>query len=221
VSGAVAARETDHVRVVKGPKVAAAFAADGSPTKALEGFLRGQGATLDSAEEQDVNGVRHVVVKKHEAGGAAPAVLAGVLAKVVAGLRASKNMRWSDPQLSFSGRVRWLTALWVTRSCRWRSARWRRAHHPGAAHLRDPLVEVVSPRPSWRPSPSTASSPTPRTPGADRHRRPGPGLSRRRVDVAGEAALIDQITYLVEAPTPLLGTFDEGYLALPAPCSPR
>ena len=33
--------------------------------------------------------------------------------------------------------------------------------------------------------------------------------------MAGEAALIDQITYLVEAPTPLLGTFDESYLALP------
>jgi glycyl-tRNA synthetase len=36
-----------------------------------------------------------------------------------------------------------------------------------------------------------------------------------KVDVRGEAALIDQITYLVEAPTPLLGTFDEGYLSLP------
>ena len=36
-----------------------------------------------------------------------------------------------------------------------------------------------------------------------------------RVDVAGERALIEQITYLVEAPNPLLGTFDESYLALP------
>src|SRR3954447_3018099 len=36
-----------------------------------------------------------------------------------------------------------------------------------------------------------------------------------RIDVAGEAALIEQITYLVEAPTPLLGTFDESYLTLP------
>jgi glycyl-tRNA synthetase len=36
-----------------------------------------------------------------------------------------------------------------------------------------------------------------------------------RIDVAGESALIDQITYLVEAPNPLLGTFDESYLTLP------
>jgi glycyl-tRNA synthetase len=36
-----------------------------------------------------------------------------------------------------------------------------------------------------------------------------------RVDVAGETALIDQIAYLVEQPTPLLGTFDEDYLVLP------
>jgi glycyl-tRNA synthetase len=37
-----------------------------------------------------------------------------------------------------------------------------------------------------------------------------------RVDAAGEAGLIEQITYLVEAPNPLLGTFDEDYLSLPA-----
>ena len=37
-----------------------------------------------------------------------------------------------------------------------------------------------------------------------------------RVDVTGEQALIEQIAYLVEAPNPLLGTFDESYLDLPA-----
>src|SRR3712207_567522 len=36
-----------------------------------------------------------------------------------------------------------------------------------------------------------------------------------RVDVAGERSLIEQVTYLVEAPNPLLGTFDEGYVSLP------
>ena len=39
-------------------------------------------------------------------------MLAAVLAKVVTGLRAARNMRWSDPQLAFSRPIRWLTALW-------------------------------------------------------------------------------------------------------------
>jgi glycyl-tRNA synthetase len=36
-----------------------------------------------------------------------------------------------------------------------------------------------------------------------------------RIDIEGESALIDQISYLVEQPTPLLGTFSERYLELP------
>nr|BFE73612.1 hypothetical protein GCM10020092_069130 [Actinoplanes digitatis] len=135
VVAGVAAREEDHVRVVKGPKVAAAYDADGVPTKALQGFLQGQGATLAEVEEQDVKGARHVVVVRQEAGGAAPEVLAGVLAKIVSGLRSSKNMRWNDPQLSFSRPVRWLTALWgddvVPVAVSTLAAR---PHHPAAAH---------------------------------------------------------------------------------------
>ena len=217
VVGAVAARETDHVRVVKGPKVAAAYGPDGAPTKALEGFLRGQGASLDSAEEQDVNGVRHVVVKKHEAGGAAPAVLAGVLAKVVAGLRASKNMRWNDPQLAFSRPVRWLTALWgddvvpvaVSTLAAGRTTRVLRTSAT-------PLVRIASAETFME----TLAVNGVVADAEDRQELIVTGAQDLvypdgRVDVAGEAALIDQITYLVEAPTPLLGTFDEGYLALP------
>ena len=217
VVAAVAARETDHVRTVRGPKVAAAWAADGTPTKALEGFLRGQGVGPDAAGEEEFNGVRHVVVKKHEAGGAAPAVLAGVLARVVAGLRASKNMRWNDPQISFSRPIRWLTALWgdqvvpvaVSTLAAGRTTRVLRTAPA-------PLVEVASAETFMETLAvnGVVADPEDRTElivtGAQDLVYPD-----GRVDVAGEAALIDQITYLVEAPTPLLGTFDEGYLSLP------
>ena len=231
VAGAVAPWETDHVRTVKGPKVVAAYAADGTPTKALEGFLRGQGVSLDAAEEEDVNGVRHVVVKKHEAGGAAPAVLAGVLAKVVTGLRASKNMRWNDPQLSFSRPIRWLTALWgddvvpvaVSTLAAGRTTRVLR--HPAAENSMQPGVSSTSATPLVEVASAEAFMETLAVNGVvadpeDRQELIVTGAQDLvypdgRVDVAGEAALIDQITYLVEAPTPLLGTFDESYLTLP------
>src|SRR6185437_9318490 len=35
------------------------------------------------------------------------------------------------------------------------------------------------------------------------------------VDTGAEASLVDEITGLVEAPTPILGSFDPGYLDLP------
>jgi glycyl-tRNA synthetase len=217
VVGRVAARETDSVRVVRGPKVSAAYAADGSPTRALEGFLRGHGAGVDECEEADFNGVRHVTVRRHEAGGAAAEVLAPLLAKVVSGLRGAKNMRWNDPQLSYSRPIRWLTALWgddvvpvaVGVLSAGRSTRVLRTSP-------QPVVEVASAETFMETLAINGIVADPE----DREELIVTGAQDNvypdgRVDVAGEAALIDQITYLVEAPTPLLGTFDEGYLTLP------
>ncbi|WP_433360664.1 glycine--tRNA ligase [Actinoplanes sp. CA-142083] len=213
----VAAREDDFVRTVRGPKLAQAYGADGAPTKALEGFLRGQGATPAEATEQDFNGVRHVVLNRPEAGGAAAEVLAPVLAKVVTGLRAAKNMRWRDPQLSYSRPIRWLTALWgddvvpvaVGLLAAGRTTRVLRT-------AAEPVLEIASAETFMETLAfnGIVADPEDRreliVTGAQDHVYP-----EGRVDVPGEAALIDQITYLVEAPTPLLGTFDESYLTLP------
>ncbi|GAA2628039.1 glycine--tRNA ligase [Paractinoplanes durhamensis] len=217
VVGDVAAREADHVRTVRGPKLAQAYAADGTATPALQGFLRGQGAAAGDAAEGDFNGVRHVVVNKHEAGGAAAAVLGPVLAKVVAGLRGAKNMRWSDPQLSYSRPIRWLVALWgddvvpvaVGTLTAGRETRLLRtsATPTLAIASAETFMETLAFN-------GIVADPEDRreliTTGAQDHVYPD-----GRVDVRGEEALIDQITYLVEAPTPLLGTFDEAYLSLP------
>jgi glycyl-tRNA synthetase len=217
VVGAVAAREDDHVRTVRGPKISAAYAADGSPTRALEGFVRGQGLTVADVRTVDFNGVPHAVVEKPEAGGAAPAVLAAVLAKVVTGLRAAKNMRWNDPRLSFSRPIRWLTALWgddvvpvaVAGLAAGRQTRVLRTAEA-------PVVPIASAETFMETLAMNGIVADPE----DRHDLIVAGAQDHvypdgRIDVRGEAALIDQITYLVEAPTPLLGTFDESYLSLP------
>ncbi|GIF20430.1 glycyl-tRNA synthetase [Actinoplanes tereljensis] len=213
----VAARETDHVRTVRGPKLAQAYTADGSPTPALQGFLRGQGATVEQAAEGDFNGVRHVVVNKPEAGGAAAAVLAPVLAKVVTGLRGAKNMRWSDPQLSYSRPVRWLLALWgddVVPVAAGTLAAGRETRVLRTAATPVLTIESAETFMETLAFNGIVADPEDRTElivtGAQDEVYPD-----GKIDVRGEQALIDQITYLVEAPTPLLGTFDESYLSLP------
>ncbi|WP_229074066.1 glycine--tRNA ligase [Actinoplanes sp. DH11] len=215
---AVGAREDDHVRLVKGPKTPNAYAADGTPTKALEGFVRGQGVTLADVTTREIGGVPHVVVEKHEAGRAAPAVLATVLAQVVTGLRAAKNMRWNDPKLSFSRPIRWLTALWgddvvpvtVSTLAAGRETRLlRTAAEPVIAiESAETFVEtlgvngIVADHEDRRELIVVGAQDLVYPDG--------------RIDVRGEAALIDQVTDLVEQPLPLLGTFDEAYLDLPA-----
>ncbi|MCP3803752.1 glycine--tRNA ligase [Allokutzneria sp. A3M-2-11 16] len=214
---AVAPREADAERTVKGPRASAAFDADGNPTKAAQGFARGQGIDPGALQKIDVNGVEHVGVVKTEVGRTAVEVLSDQLAQVVGELRADKNMRWNDPKLSFTRPVRWLVAL-----------------------LGDVEVPVaVSSLSSGRETRvhRTAASPTVPVPSADgyldflaQHGIVADPVARRSQIVAaaaelaasvdgvveGEDALLDEITNLVERPNAILGSFEESYLELPA-----
>src|SRR6266545_4786623 len=109
---AVAGREEDHTRLVRGPKVAAAFDAAGAPTAAAAGFARANGVAVEELERVDVGGTEHLALRRHEPGRSAVVALTEALGGTVAALRSAKNMRWSDPQLAFTRPIRWLLALW-------------------------------------------------------------------------------------------------------------
>ncbi|GAA4022775.1 glycine--tRNA ligase [Allokutzneria multivorans] len=214
---AVAPREADAEKTVKGPRASAAFDAEGNPTKAAQGFARGQGIDPSELQKIDVGGVEHVGVIKTEIGRTAVEVLSEQLAQVVGELRADKNMRWNDPKLSFTRPVRWLVAL-----------------------LGDVEIPVaVSALASGRETRvhRTAAAPAVRVPGADgyldllaQHGIVADAGARRDQIVAaaaelaasvdgvveGEDALLEEITNLVEQPNALLGSFEERYLELPS-----
>jgi glycyl-tRNA synthetase len=213
VVGEVAPREPDRIRTVKGPKISAAYGPDGRPTRALEGFARAQGTAVDEVRRDDVN----VYVEVFQPGAGAFEVLAEVLAGVVTGLRSARNMRWNDPQLTFTRPIRWLVALYgsdvvplavSTLAAGRETEVLRAAHTPGVrVDSADTFMETLA------VNGIVADA-------ADRRDLIVAGAQdlvygSGRIDVAGEASLIDQITYLVEQPTPLLGTFDDSYLALP------
>src|SRR5262249_1628405 len=104
--------EADHERVARGPRLTATFAADGSPTKAAEGFARAQGVEPDALDRVEIDGVTYVAVRHQEPGRDVLTALAEPRAAAVAGLRSAKNMRWRDPQLAYARPIRWVSALW-------------------------------------------------------------------------------------------------------------
>ncbi len=210
VSG-VAAREQDYTQTVKGPRTTA-------PEQAKAGFARSQGVPVESLETAELNGVPHLVVHKQVAGSAALAVLAPVLANVVTGLRAAKNMRWNDPKLAFTRPIRWLVALWgddvvpvaVGALSAGRATRVLRT-------AAEPVLRIASAETFMETVAINGIIADP----DDRRELIVSGAQELAygegtVDVLAETALIDQVTYLVEQPTPLLGRFDERYLDLPA-----
>ncbi|WP_370121166.1 glycine--tRNA ligase [Streptacidiphilus sp. MAP12-33] len=210
--------EPDHEQTVKGPKVAAAYDAEGGPTPALLGFARSQDADPAELGRAAFGKNEHVVLTRLVRGRPAEEVLAQLLPGVVSGLRAEKNMRWNASGLSFSRPIRWVLALLGDEVVPFSvsgldAGRTTRVHRTAA----QPVIEV---------------------PAADgyvellaRHGIIADTAARRAaieaaalrlaaqvggtVDLEANSALVDEIANLVEYPTPILGTFDEKYLELP------
>ncbi len=95
----------------RGPGEAQAFV-DGAPTKAAEGFARGQGVSVDDLVVADDDGRRFVFAEIDEPPAAAGELIPGVAEALIGGLRFGKAMRWGDGRgLRFSRPARWIVAL--------------------------------------------------------------------------------------------------------------
>ena len=209
--------EPDAQLLRRGPKWAASFDADGVPSKALEGFLRGQRADRDEVIKATFGQHEHAAVPFTQTGRPVLEVAAGLIADVIAGLRAEKSMRWSDPELSFSRAIRWLVALWgpvVVPATVGALTAGRRTYLLRTAA--QPWVEVAT---ADQLLPTICAQVDVFT----EHRRASVveqalalacGVGGE-IDVTAEAALIQEITNLVEVPHGLLGSFDQRYLDLP------
>ncbi len=109
----VAERQGGGARSVRGPAASAAFDDAGGPTKAAEGFARGQGVSVaDLIVRQDPESGREFVWAEQAAEDAPLVDLVPEIARrVLEGLRFGKTMRWGDGRgLRFSRPVRWITA---------------------------------------------------------------------------------------------------------------
>jgi glycyl-tRNA synthetase beta chain len=90
-------KQADHVDTVKGPPKKAAWDAEGRPTKALEGFLKKNNASIDDVlAEGD-----YVQVKRNVTGRAAKDILAERVPQIIEGLRWPKMMRWGTGEYSY------------------------------------------------------------------------------------------------------------------------
>ncbi len=220
VIGDIRPREPDTEQVVKGPRLAAAYDADGNPTKALLGFARGQGVDPSEVGTVTVGGGQYAGLVRPIAGRSAARVLAGLLPRIVEGLRAEKNMRWNAPGLSFARPIRWVLALLDEYEIPFEAGglvSGRITHVHRTATISDVSIPDAG-----------ALIPALRAHGVE------PAVERRRsqivetagalaaevsgtIDFAAERPLVEEIVNLVEEPVAILGSFDPSYLELPEP----
>lgn len=202
----------------KGPSVAIAFDEAGAPTKAASGFARGKGVDVDALEVREEDGVEYVFATRRIASKQTSTLLPQVLLGVIQSIPWPKSMRWASYRETFSRPVRWLVALLgediiplvFAGAASGRHTEGHRVLSPAGADIAcaDGYVEVlrtlkIVPTQEER---RTLIEEAVRAMEADL----GEGFS-----VVLPEKTLTEVVNLSEAPTPMLATFDESFLAVP------
>lgn len=201
---------------VKGPAQKSAYDAAGNATKALEGFCKGQGVSLDDVFVKELNGVPYIYATKHSAGQATAELLPAMLIDCVHKIYFPKPMRWADQEMRFARPIRWLVALWGNEVlpieiAGVKAGRYSRGHR----FLSTDHVEITCPLKYQDIMRENFVM-------VDQEERKA--LIWQQIQevakscggsVKEDEELLEEVTYLLEYPTALVGNFDESYLALP------
>ena len=94
-----------------GPSKKAAYDADGKPTKAAEGFARGQGVDVSALQIVATDKGEYLAVTKQETGRPTHELLAEILPRLITNIPFKKSMRWGDLDVRFARPIHWIVAL--------------------------------------------------------------------------------------------------------------
>ncbi len=207
--------QDDLEEEVSGPPMAAAYK-DGQPSKAAEGFARGQGISLEDCYELETPKGPYLAAKILRKGRGSAELLAEALPAMILGLRFPKTMTWGDGALRFARPIRWIVALMGDEPVEFelgtlRAGAESRGHRrlaPGPVNLaRAEDYEGAMGQAEVLADPAARKAAI-----LEKASAAAAELGGRIVE---DEELLDTVNYLVEGPAAMAGRFPEGFLELP------
>jgi len=209
---------TQHAveKEIWGPPVNVAFDGEGNPTRAAEAFTKTNNVSLgDISKKQKGKGSYIVATIKGDAK-STEALLPEILPGLIMSLHFPKSMRWGNGDFRFARPVHWILALFNNKRVSFeiagiKSIGMTRGHRflaPAAFEIKDTKTYFNLLRNNFVILDIE-----------ERTRIITEGSRRLAASVdavlINDAALLQHVVFLVEYPTPVLGTFSEAYLSLP------
>ncbi|HFG2432215.1 TPA: glycine--tRNA ligase subunit beta [Vibrio cholerae] len=214
----LAESQPDRVVEKRGPAVNVAFDADGKPTKAAEGWARGNGITVEQAERLVTDKGEWLLFKEQVQGQQTASVVVDMAAKALANLPIAKPMRWGDKETQFIRPVKTLTILFGSELIQGEilgvaSARTLRGHRfMGEAEF---TIESAEHYPAILEERGKVIADY-----ATRKAMIIEGSQQAAQQLGGiadlEDALVEEVTSLVEWPVVMTAKFEEKFLKVPA-----
>ena len=213
---ALAARQPDAELTAMGPAKSVAYDAAGKPTRAAEGFARGQGVEVSALKLVVTEKGEYLAAVKSEIGRDTSELLTEMLPRLVAAIPFKKSMRWSDLEVRFARPIHWMVALYdglvvpfsfgnIDSGCVSRGHRFMANTtfpvRDFAHYLEECERHFVIPDPARRKDIIRSE--------IARVAKLAGG------NVLSDEGLLEQVTFLVEYPSAVAGTFSADFLAVP------
>ncbi|UCH85218.1 MAG: glycine--tRNA ligase subunit beta [Candidatus Latescibacterota bacterium] len=213
----LAASQSKKEETVTGPPAARSFDDQGQPTKPALGFAKSHGIPVAKLERIATDRGDYLGFTRQLKCERTPALLKRVLPGLIAGLKWPKVMRWEESGVQFARPIRWIVCVVGSSVIRFPFAGVRSGdtthvvpwlgrgrykvksadHYLATLEKAGVIVDHVERRAAIEK------------------------LARGKADSSGlvlieDAALIHELTFMLESPYPLTGDFEPRYLKLPA-----
>jgi glycyl-tRNA synthetase beta chain len=210
--------QPDVEEEVIGPPYSAAFDSNGNPTRAAQGFAKGQGVTVGELRSVNTAKGPYLAVKKSRKGRATQEILSELIPSILENLPFPKVMRWGTGAYQFVRPVHWLLATFKGEILPItfvgiRSGKVSYGHrflHPGPVVITSPdeypvrlaeahvLVDFESRRELVKKEIARVTE-----------------EANSDLKVTLDEELVDEVANLLEEPSAILGHFDSKFLELP------
>jgi glycyl-tRNA synthetase beta chain len=212
----VATTQEGRLIEVIGPARRIAFDEQGQPTKAALGFARGQGIGVQELQLVKTDRGEYVCARKEEKGEETIQLLPAILPRLISSISFPKSMRWMDLENTFARPIHWILALFdgtivpfqVGNVSSSNLSQGHRFMAPGSFQIKD-IAEYL------RRLKNSFVIVNPE----ERKELIIADLNKAASEVSGyilaDDELLEIVTFLVEYPVAVRGSFSKAFLALP------
>ncbi len=201
---------------IKGPSKSISFDEGGNPTKALQGFLKSKGLDVKDILFKDMGGTEYVFATVEHKSLTFTELIERNAESIIRKIVFPKSMKWGGRDLKFARPIRWIVSLYNDKVVKFNLENIRVSNLTnGHRFLSKKDIEISDAHDYMKIMEDNFVI----VDNSERKARIRLESERLAKSVGGsiqnDEAIIDQVTNLVEYPTPLLGTIKDQYLELP------
>lgn len=201
---------------VKGPAKRIAYDDKDNPTKALQGFMRGQGISIEQIFIDEHNGEEYVYGNVIKEGKDTFTVLSNNMADIIKSIVFPKSMKWGGKNIRFARPIRWIVSILNDRVLPFEFEGIEVGNlTKGHRFLGSNRIEINSVEEYFSKLEDNFVL-------VDQNKRweiIKYGSERLAKEKGGnlliDEDLLDEVTNIVEYPTPIIGRIEKEYLSLP------